>query len=899
MKKSFLVLSIAALLSLASCASPSPTPTSPSGSDSASVTEKPSVAEKYAVVLPMTPEGYTITSSHAEAEAGVEVTLTIEVQQPGLALDKVKMNDVELTVEENTAKFVMPSKDATISVETVEILYKINLPKDPEGYSVTSSLAEAKYNQDVTLTIDVTKIGAKISAVKMNDENLFFVGNSLTFKMPSCDANISVELIDIKYNVKLPAEQVGYTLTSSLAEAKYNETVTLTLDVTDNLKLLDEVKINGNVTSMTTANTLVFTMPAEDVIVDVKLKDKTFKVNLPSNVEGYTIETDKTEAKKGELVTLTIHVIDETKMLKQVKINGEVKEMTTASTLQFEMPAKTVVVEVTLASVTADIIVNEVEGLTITLDSKEDIAVGEKVKVNVKNDATHLIDEVVATADGQVLELTRTSYYDFTFVMPNKDVTISATTLVAPLANPTFDGYSFEGSTPFEYDDYLGDYVGGDYFVLTFEDGCANLAINPNDTNKEWTDVKYHYIEETKTVYLLHKFDNYSDKGLNTLTYDEAKHELTMNFSPSSYYESKDLVLKRQARSYNVTKQYDEHVRVNGIRDTAKEGATISLSLIVDDHYMAHNVKVTEVISGNVVPFTSEDLNTQKYKFVMPSADINISFDVMILDLPYTITTDLNNATIDLDNLNNVYEGDEVNFTLTPEEGYVIDEVNVKTTEGVVVELLELASGYQFTMPMSDVTISNTASLVVADEFLASRTFEGDIKVYPDYESPYDAGNSATTISFNELGNGASVTMATVYPSDPTSWNLFSGFTKNATVTKNADKYVLAIEGKFTLTFEKFDENTLMFSDISSNNQTHNSVDARKCKLVAPAKPTGNSISGKRFEGELGLFDYSNGDVYDTDAIVYDKRRCYKIVIKNRGLYLRSITINGINIKFR
>ncbi len=127
-------------------------------------------------------------------------------------------------------------------------------------------------------------------------------------------------------------------------------------------------------------------------------------------------------------------------------------------------------------------------------------------------------------------------------------------------------------------------------------------------------------------------------------------------------------------------------------------------------------------------------------------------------------------------------EGENVDFTVTPDEGYVIDEITVMAGE-TPVDYIQGETFYRFQMPDSDVTISATFTETVTDDY---ELFSGDL-VEGDYLIVYDGvamnntlsgkrfGYDEVTITNNTISNSSNTIVWHIAPSATEGyWTLFN-----------------------------------------------------------------------------------------------------------------------------
>ena len=121
-------------------------------------------------------------------------------------------------------------------------------------------------------------------------------------------AHVVYSITNPDYNVTLPTDLVGGTVTADKTSAKYGEAVTLTIEP-DNGFTIKTVKYND---TAITANEGVysFTMPAADVTVSAEFEGAPFDVTISNAITGGTVAVssglENGQAKAGSEVTLTV-----------------------------------------------------------------------------------------------------------------------------------------------------------------------------------------------------------------------------------------------------------------------------------------------------------------------------------------------------------------------------------------------------------------------------------------------------------------------------------------------------------------------------------------------------------------------------------------------------------------
>ncbi|MBO8427550.1 MAG: hypothetical protein IAC58_03245 [Firmicutes bacterium] len=272
-------------------------------------------------------------------------------------------NDISVIYEEGTLKSSFHLEtgllgSAKISISNVSWkesafpTYKVTYTQS-EDYEITGLNDSYKEGETVTFKVNVLNEDKKLGTVTVDDTPLAANSNGeYSFTMDNDGATIVVNLVDI-VRYKVTTTGTGYTI-NGLNERGYEEgeTVTFTLEVTDETKELQSVSVYGNVI-LDQNGTYSFVMKAEETEIVVTLVDKEepdltkYSVTYEEN-ESYTIEgLDEEGYLKGSNVSFTVTVNDETKEVKEVKV-GETPLTPVEGTYSFTMPASNVTISVTL-----------------------------------------------------------------------------------------------------------------------------------------------------------------------------------------------------------------------------------------------------------------------------------------------------------------------------------------------------------------------------------------------------------------------------------------------------------------------------------------------------------------------------------------------------------------------
>ena len=221
--------------------------------------------------------------------------------------------------------------------------------------TVTADKTNGDVGQTVTLTITPNE-GYEIDSVKANDKVLS--GATYSFKLVEGENNVEVTFKakavepEVEYNVTYTASEDCDVKELSATKAKKGQTVTFKVEVKNENKELDEVKVNG---TALTANDGVysFVMGEADAVIEVTLKDKAVEPEVEYNItytasEDYTVTNLATKATKGTKVTFNIAINDENKELSSIKANDVDCTLEEDGSYSFVMPEGDVAIAITL-----------------------------------------------------------------------------------------------------------------------------------------------------------------------------------------------------------------------------------------------------------------------------------------------------------------------------------------------------------------------------------------------------------------------------------------------------------------------------------------------------------------------------------------------------------------------
>ena len=166
-------------------------------------------------------------------------------------------------------------------------------------------------------------------------------------------------------------------------------------------------------------------------------------------------------------------------------------------------------------------------------------------------------------------------------------------------------------------------------------------------------------------------------------------------FNPVTGYRALDI-----ARPVTITPA--ENGTVTADKQTAKYGETVTLTITPNEGYEFDQLTVMDGETQVAVTITTDG----KYTFVMPAGNVEISatykaiyYDIVIVPpVSGNVTADKQTAHI----------GETVTLTITPNEGYELDEIHIMNGTTQVAVEITTEGKYTFVMPAGNVEVSAT-----------------------------------------------------------------------------------------------------------------------------------------------------------------------------------------------
>lgn len=318
----------------------------------------------------------TVTSDKTSANLGDTVTLTVTPDN-GYRLKSLKVNGQEVSVDENNQAKVEVTKNMTVTAEFELIDYTVNIDSSNiTNGTITADKETANIGDTITLTVTPDE-GYELKSLMVNGVEVEVDENNQAKVVVSENMNVTAEFTAIDYAVNIDSTSItNGKITADKDTANLGETVTLTVTPDEGYKL-KSLKVNG-VEVEVDANNQAKIVVSKDMTVTAEFESLDFAVTInDDNIEHGKVTTDKTTAKIGETVTLTV-AADTDYYLNSITVNGELVEVDENNQVKVVMSKDGIIVDATFGD---SLLVDEFDETTIARISKMENCI-----VTLKND---------------------------------------------------------------------------------------------------------------------------------------------------------------------------------------------------------------------------------------------------------------------------------------------------------------------------------------------------------------------------------------------------------------------------------------------------------------------------------------------------------------------------------
>ncbi len=399
---------------------------------------------------------------------------------------------------------------------------------------------------------------------------------------------------------------------------------------------------------------------------------------------------EATEFAASETVTVTPAAKPGYRLFSIVASDNVADWATHDGTYSFTMPEGEVTLTVQfqpVRTITVDTLVNG------TVTAPADAMVQETVNLTVTADSGYEIDKVYYIADGVETVLNA----PYSFVMPNTDVTVGAEFKEKPVEPPVDPTYTVTASGNYGGSVWVDKSTGlsyGETVTVNVEpyDGywLESLTVGGVDVTDQVSWDWYWYYGRTGT-YSFNVAGNTSVVATFATRYDD------------------DIACIYDGRYGNVTVKVWDEARDKFVTTTdAQYGDLVAVIVEPFSGYAMSDLTIRERNDWDYVSYDSSWKYDNVYYFYMPGDDVNIYVDFTEAASEHIVYVDTaKNGTLKADTTWAAY-GQKVYVTATPDKGYELSSLFVKTARGEQLKVYEAKSAdtYYFYMPDEYVTVS-------------------------------------------------------------------------------------------------------------------------------------------------------------------------------------------------
>ncbi len=769
---------------------------------------------------PITPTGYTVGISEGIENGSVRadkqtaqkdetVTLTLAANAGykfgSISVKDAANNSVETTAVTQGTKytFVMPESNVTVSASFTPMSYTVGISEDIENGAVSVDKANATAGETITITASaddgyvLESLSVKGSSKNSIATTAVTAGTKYTFVMPENDVTVSGTFIaeESSYTITVAGGIENGTVSVDKTNATVGDTITITATANDGY-VLESLSVKDFLNNDITLTENKFTMPESDVTVNASFTPRNYTVGISAGIENGSVSADRQTAQKGQTVTLTLSAREGYELgsisVKDASNNSvETATVTTGTKYAFVMPASDVTVSASFTpkrytvgilsgiengSVRADkLTAKKNETVTLTLSASEDYKFD---SISVKDSSNNSVETTAVTAGTE-----------YTFIMPESDVTVSATFIIEGITGSEvfIDGRNITIRSSLWASDH--EVTQAEYQAVmgtnpsNFKDSPADGEIQENRPvdNLSWYDCiaycnKRSLAEGLTPCYTIGGKTNPDEWGTVPTSDDSTWNAATCNFDANGYRLPTEAEWEYLARGGNLTNSgQTAYSGSNTKGDVAWYGEN-SGNKTHEVKKKAPNALGLYDMTGNIGEWCwdwygditadtpSDGVSSGSYRVGRGAAwayDADL-WTIRAWAYPYErsfyfgcrvvcsasvytvgISEGIENGSVSTDKLT-AQKGQTVTLTLAAGEGYWFDSISVKDASNNSVEIAAVTAGtkYTFVMPESNVTVSAT--------FIPALPFTGTTYTVLDTGTTGTAGTAWTYVEFGD-----------------------------------------------------------------------------------------------------------------------------------------------------
>lgn len=233
-------------------------------------------------------------------------------------------------------------------------------------------------------------------------------------------------------------------------------------------------------------------------------------------------------------------------------------------------------------------------------------------------------------------------------------------------------------------------------YTITFN--ANNGSQNPATSTQTFTAGKPQSLKKITDL-------GFSKNGFNFAGWGTTPNSNQASFSDGdSYTASSDITLYALWSTiplYSVKIISNQNGSVKATPATAAAGTEITLSNTPNTGYRFSSYTVTD-IDSNPITVTNG-------KFIMPEKNVNVAAIFSAINYTITCSTFTNGSVVA--NKTKAVVGQDIILTISPADGYKLETLSVKATDGSTITMTENGNTRTFKMPAKNVTVAATFSV--------------------------------------------------------------------------------------------------------------------------------------------------------------------------------------------
>ncbi len=648
------------------------------------VVDKPNATAGETVTVTVTPAtDYQIAKSDIVVEATIDPGSAqvpgLKAEGPGVGLKiELQGDDPSDLRQERTYTFVMPEAPLDVLITATfkgVTYYNVTIDSNIENGSVEADKNRAVEGETVTLTV-TPATGYELDELYYMNGNDKVTITGTSFQMPAADVVVHATFKAIDYAITV-TEGIENGSVTAPATAQYGQEVTVTVTPATGYELetLTYTAEGGNPVAIENNK---FNMPAANVTINATFKAIDYTITVAQTQNG-TVTAPAT-AQYGQEVTVTVTPATGY-VLETLTYTAEGGNPVAIENNKFTMPAANVTINATFKAVDYTITVAEgIENGNVTAPATAQY--GQEVNVTVTPATGYVLETLTYTAEGG----NPVAIENNKFNMPAANVTINAT---------------------FKAIDY----------TITVAEGIENGGVTAPATAQYGQEV-------TVTVTPATGYE------LETLTYTAEGGEPMAIENNKFTMPAANVTINATFKAIDYTITVAEGIE-NGtveVPATAQYGQEVTVTVTPATGYVLETLTYTAE-GGEPVPIENN-------KFNMPAANVTINATFKAIDYTITVAEGIENGTVEAPAT--AHYGQEVNVTVTPDEGYELDELVVMPAYNSVT-CAEVIAGADDMIYRVSGKITHISSMEYGNLFLADNT--GEIFIYGTLDKEGNTNN--------------------------------------------------------------------------------------------------------------------------------------------------------------